>query len=173
MWSGGRLTTIQATARPAYLWPEIWGLSKAAQKKERHEWKRKLGNARRLRGIYFIHPEDGVQGNHQKREKKLETQMEAATLCKMGTKKRSNKSRVTDDETQGSNKISKTKHARIVEGHESSRKRLNSTPPNDHEGRVAERGFNSVNHNNLVRTFIPMPQGMKIPDAKAAVDKEW
>ena len=27
--------------------------------------------------------------------------------------------------------------------------------------------------NNLVRKFIPMPQAMKIPAAKAAVDKEW
>ena len=27
--------------------------------------------------------------------------------------------------------------------------------------------------NNLVHKFIPMPQAMKIPAAKAAVDKEW
>ena len=26
---------------------------------------------------------------------------------------------------------------------------------------------------NLVHKFIPMPQRMKIPDAKAALDKEW
>ena len=26
---------------------------------------------------------------------------------------------------------------------------------------------------NLVHKYIPMPQAMKIPDAKAAVDKEW
>ena len=25
----------------------------------------------------------------------------------------------------------------------------------------------------MCRKFIPMPQAMKIPDAKAAVDKEW
>ena len=30
-----------------------------------------------------------------------------------------------------------------------------------------------MNHYNLVHKFIPMPQAMKIPDAKAAVDKEW
>ena len=28
-------------------------------------------------------------------------------------------------------------------------------------------------HYNLVRKFIPVPQGMKIPGAKAAVDLEW
>ena len=35
-----------------------------------------------------------------------------------------------------------------------------------------EKGQNSVLHNNLVHKFIPMPQATKIPDTKAAVDKE-
>ena len=30
-----------------------------------------------------------------------------------------------------------------------------------------------MTHYNLVHKFIPMPQAMKIPDAKADVDKEW
>ena len=30
-----------------------------------------------------------------------------------------------------------------------------------------------MRHYNLVHKFVPMPQAMKIPDAKAAVDKEW
>ena len=30
-----------------------------------------------------------------------------------------------------------------------------------------------MQHYNLVHKFIPMPQAMKIPAAKAAVDKEW
>ena len=30
-----------------------------------------------------------------------------------------------------------------------------------------------LNHYNHVHKFIPMPQAMKIPHAKAAVDKEW
>ena len=30
-----------------------------------------------------------------------------------------------------------------------------------------------MQHYNLVHKFIPMPQGMKIPAAKAEVDKEW
>ena len=33
--------------------------------------------------------------------------------------------------------------------------------------------FNSISHYNLVHTFIQMSEAMKIPDAKAAVDKEW
>ena len=63
MWSGRRLTNIQATTRPNYLSPEIWaGMSNAAQRKEKQQWaidKAKLGDARKLRGICFIDPHDG------------------------------------------------------------------------------------------------------------------
>ena len=38
---------------------------------------------------------------------------------------------------------------------------------------LQEKGENSLQHYNLVRKFIPMPQAMRIPAAKAAVDKEW
>ena len=57
------LTKIQATARLVNLWPEIWSkMRKAAEKKEKQEWaneKSKLDNARSLRGIHYIYPEDG------------------------------------------------------------------------------------------------------------------
>ena len=33
--------------------------------------------------------------------------------------------------------------------------------------------FNSVTHHNLVHKPIPLPEAMKIHDAKAAVDKKW
>ena len=55
---------------------------------------------------------------------------------------------------------------------QSTRKRLESTRPRNHEDHIGEKGFDSVTHYNLVHKFIPMPQAMKIPDAKAAVDKE-
>ena len=45
--------------------------------------------------------------------------------------------------------------------------------PNHHEDHIAGKGDNSLQHYNLVHKFIPMPQVMKIPAAKAAVDKEW
>ena len=45
-------------------------------------------------------------------------------------------------------------------------------PPN-HEHHIAGTGDNSLQHYNMVHKFIPMPQAMKIPAAKAAVDKEW
>ena len=70
-----------------------------------------------------------------------------------------------------SNKI-KTKLACILEAGESTRMRMgNSIPhPEDH---IAGKGEHSLQHNNLVHKFIPMPQAMKIPAAKNAVDKEW
>ena len=45
--------------------------------------------------------------------------------------------------------------------------------PIHHEDHIAGKGDNSPQHYNLVQKFIPMPQAMKIPAAKAAVDKEW
>ena len=61
-WSGGRLTKRQSTSRPDHLWPELWrGMSKNAKLKEKQNWaieKPKLQNARRLREIFFIDPED-------------------------------------------------------------------------------------------------------------------
>ena len=38
---------------------------------------------------------------------------------------------------------------------------------------LQEKVKNSLQHYNLVHKFNPVPQAMKIPAAKAAVDKEW
>ena len=50
---------------------------------------------------------------------------------------------------------------------------MERTPPKDHEDHVAEKGFNSSSHYNLVHKFILVLQAMKVPDAKAPVSKEW
>ena len=71
-----------------------------------------------------------------------------------------------------SNKI-KTKLACILEASESTRLRMGESLPVHHEDHIAEKWSNSLQHYNLVHKFIPMPQAMKIPAAKAAVDKEW
>ena len=103
--------------------------------------------------------------------KKLEVLVEAALLCKMGQEKRLGKlwETVASENTYSRKK---TKCACIVEAHESTRKRLESTLTRNHEDHIGEKGFNSFNHYNLVHKFIPMPQAMKIPDAKAAVNEE-
>ena len=62
MWSGRRLTRKQLTSRLDCLWPELWEkMGKSAKLKEKQKWsheKPQLDNARKLRGIYFIDPED-------------------------------------------------------------------------------------------------------------------
>ena len=84
--------------------------------------------------------------------------MEAAVPCKLQTTWRPNKLRETDSETKGSNKIQQTKHAYIVEARESTRKFLESTPPKDHEDRIAVNWFKFSSHHNLVHKFIPVRQ---------------
>ena len=61
----------------------------------------------------------------------------------------------------------------ILKADESKRLRMGNSVPNYHEDHIAGKGDNSLQHCNLVHKFIPMPQAMKIPAAKAAVDKEW
>ena len=87
MWSGGRLTRKLLTSRPDHLWPELWTkLGINAQMKERQKWsheKPKLDNGRKLRGIYFIDPEDKEFKEVIKNaRKKLETSMAPAMPCK-------------------------------------------------------------------------------------------
>ena len=65
------------------------------------------------------------------------------------------------------------KLACILEANESTRMRMGNSEPHNHEDHIARKGENSLQHYNLVHKFIPMPQAMKIPPAKAAVDKEW
>ena len=72
----------------------------------------------------------------------------------------------------GSDK-NKTKLACILEANDSTRMRMGNSEPSNHDDHIAGKGENSLQHYNLVHKFIPMPQVMKIPAAKAAVDKEW
>ena len=70
-----------------------------------------------------------------------------------------------------SNKI-KTRLACILEAGKSTRMPMEESLPNYHEDHIAGKGDNSLQHYNLVHKFIPMPQAMKIPAAKAALDKK-
>ena len=67
-----------------------------------------------------------------------------------------------------SNKV-QSKLACILEATETTRLRMGESLPNHNEEHIAGKGENSSQHYN----FIPMPQVMKIPAAKAVVDKEW
>ena len=88
MWSGGRLTRKQLTSRPDHLWPELWkSMGKHAKLKEKQKWsneKLHLENARKLRGIYFIDPEDTeFKETIKNARKNLETSVAPAMPCKI------------------------------------------------------------------------------------------
>ena len=172
MWSWRRLTERQVTSRPDHLWPELWTkLGRNAKLKEKQKWsneKPKLDNARRLRGMYFIDPEDKelIQRNHQECSQEI-----GNTSGPAMPRKTSKKSK--HGETRGKTSDFKSKFACILEASESTRLRMGESLPNHHEDHIAGKGDNSLQHYNLVLKFIPVPQAMKIPAAKAAVDKEW
>ena len=84
----GRLTRKQLTSRPDHLWPELWkSMGKHAKLKEKQKWseeKLHLENARELRGIYFIDPEDTeFKETINNARKKLETSVAPAMPCKI------------------------------------------------------------------------------------------
>ena len=95
--------------------------------------------------------------------RKLEVPMPAAMPCKIRGRKYKETCRNPD--------TLKTKYACTIEADEFTRQRLEGTLQKDHEDHIAGRGMNSLSHHNLVRKFIPLPKAMKIPYAKAVVDK--
>ena len=171
MWSGWRLTRKQLTSRLDHLWPELWEkMGNNLKLKERQKWsheKPQLDNARKLRGIYFIDPEDKeFKETIKNARKKLGTSVAPAMPCKIS---KDNRNCGNGDK---SNK-NKSKLACILEASVSTTLRMGESIPNHHEDHIAGKGDNSLQHYNLVHKFIPMHQAMKIPAAKAAVDKEW
>ena len=164
-WTGFTQFTLLEEKAP---WPEIWKSmgkhAKLKEKQKRSNEKLHLENARKLRGIYFIDPEDKeLKKTIKNARKKLETSVAPATPCKIMKK---------NCASGGSNK-NKTRLACILEADESTRLRMGNSIPHHHEDHIAGKGDNSLQHYNLDHKFIPMPQAMKIPAAKAAVDKEW
>ena len=112
---------------------------------------------------YFIDPKDmEFKETIKNARKKLETSVALAMPCKI----------MKNCGSGTSNKI-KTKLACILEADESTRMRMGNSKPHYHEDHISGKGENSLQHYNLVHKFIPMPQAMKIPAAKAVVDKEW
>ena len=60
-----------------------------------------------------------------------------------------------------SGKNSKTVHGCMVESHESTRQRAESSQPKNQRDHIAGKRFTSMSHCDLVQKFIPMPQVMK------------
>ena len=154
MWSGRRLTRNQLTSRPYHLWPELWEkMGKIAKLKERQKWshdKPQLDNARKLRRIYFMDPEDKeFKETIKNARKKLETPVAPAMPCKISKNSQ-------NCGNGGKSKKTKTKLACILEASESTRLRVGESLPTHHEDHIAGKGDNSLQHYNLVHKFIPI-----------------
>ena len=91
--------------------------------------------------------------------------MESTVPCKLKTTKSSFRHRETCSE---SNEIQTSKHACIVEAHESTRNRFEKTPPKDEDEHIAEKVFISLSNYNLAHRFILMRQAMKNPGCESS-----
>ena len=68
----------------------------------------------------------------------------------------------------GASNQNKTRLACILEASESTRLRVGESLPNHHEDHIAGKGDNSLQHDNLVHKFIPMPQGFDKSSSKGS-----
>ena len=145
-------------------------MGKNAKLKEKPKWsheKPQLDNARKLRRIYFIDPEDKEFTETIKNaRKKLETPVAPAMPCKIIKNNKNCGS--------GASNIIKTRLACIWEASKSTRLRMEESLPNHHEDQKVKIHYSiTIWYTNL----LPMPQAMKIPAAKAAVGqlmgKNW
>ena len=112
------MTREQLASKPDHLWPELWkSTGKNAKLKEKQKWseeKLHLENERKLRGIYFIDPEDTEFNETIKNaRKKLKTSVAPAMPCKI----------MKNCGSGGSDK-NKTKLACILEANVSTRMRM-------------------------------------------------
>ena len=97
--------------------------------------------------------------------KKMEVPMPAAMPCKIPLK--------NSGETHRNIGKRKTKYACVVDVDECTRPRMEGAGHKPHQEYINAKGMNSTTHYSLVHKFIPVPQARKIPDAKAAAEKEW
>ena len=156
MCSRRRLTRKQLTSRPDYLWPELWEkMGKNAKLKERQKWsheKPQLDNARTLRGISFIDPEDKeFKETIKNARKKLETPVAPAIPCK------NNQNLVNRGE---SNEI-KSKFACILEASGSTRLRMGESYQTTMKTILQVKETIHCSTKKLVHKFTPMPRAMK------------
>ena len=151
-WSGWRLTRKQTTSRPDDVWPDMWKfMSDAAKKKAKQRWaieKPKLDNARQLKGIFFIEPNDEeFKLTMKAARRKLEVPMPAAMPCKIPIK--------NSGETHHNIVKRKTKYACVVDADECTRPRLEGAGHKPHQDQITAKGMNSITHYSLVHKFIP------------------
>ena len=125
-------------------------MSDAAKKKAKQKWaveKSKLDNARQLREIFFIEPNDEeFKLTMKAARRKLEVPMPAAMPCKKTIK--------SSGEAHRSIGKRKTKDACVVDADESTRPRLEEAVRKHHQDHIAEKGMNALSDYNLVHKII-------------------
>ena len=144
-------------------------MGRNAKLKEKQKWsheKLHLDNARKLRGIYFIDPEDKeFKDTIKNARKKLETPVAPAMPCKI-IKNKKNVGVVHPIKTKQNLRVS----WKPVNPQDCGWKNLYRLIMRTI---LQEKQTNHCSITILVHKFIPMLQAMKIHAAKAAVDKEW
>ena len=106
-------------------------------------------------------------------KRKLEIPTAATMACKRAFSQASVRESGVSKTGKAKKSEVKTRFSCIAEARESTRQRIESVTKRIHEEHIAGKGENLALHYNLAQKFISMHQAMKIPDAKAAVDKEW
>ena len=80
--------------------------------------------------------------------------MEAAIPCKKKEQRSAPAFRKVKRRVVNPTRFKKIKHACIVEAHKSTRPRLESSLPKDHEDHIAGKGYNSMTHYNFWCTSL-------------------
>ena len=167
MWSGRRLTRKQRTSGPDHLWPELWkSLGKNAKLKEKQKW----SEAKRFISKTIENCVEFISSTPRIRSTKKPSRTRVRSwkhlwLLLCPAKLQRIVGVVDPTKLQQDLRVFwKPVNLRdcVWEIHYQNIMRT----------RLKEKGENSLQHYNLVHKFIPMPQAIKIPAAKAAVDKE-
>ena len=145
---------------------EIWKESQAEGEAKVVTWKTSTRQCKNITRNSFYWPwGQGIQGDHQECSQDIGNTSGSGMPCKIS---KNNQNLVTRG---GSNKI-KFKQACILEATESTRLRMGESLPKFLEDHIAGKRDNSLQRYNLVHKLIPLLQAIKIPEAKAAVDKK-
>ena len=140
------LTKRQATSRPDHQWPEIWKSMSRNSKIMEKNWaseRPKLENARNLRGVYFIDPEDTEFANIIKNECTEEIGSTDRSCCPL----------YGNGVTCVQKDIHKSRLTCMLEADESTRLSMEGIEPRIHEDHIAGKGDYSLHHDNLVQSF--------------------
>jgi hypothetical protein len=147
-WVESRLTKLQQTTRPDSIWPEVWqSLSKKQKQVEIAKWELdrvKRDEARTKRGIIEV-PADGED------------------CLKI----------LSESRARFSQPKAPAMPVLEVDGSSTSIPGGLQSQPRPHQEHMSSKGHVSEEWYSFVHTPVPIPKAFKIPEAKAALEKEW